>query len=276
MKEKEAIINGNKWNYLVGGSGDPVILYLHGIVGDRRSALLMSDLLPTGYRFIAPTIDGDKNLDDLCFSLNSILNMERANSVVVFGGSFGGAIAQAFFNRYRSRITELILLSTEAPDRRRGVINAAVIPLFSLLPRTILRQMVRAEVKKHLTRCYRDDVPERFVAFENQLNEYFENRFTKEIFLARMRLFVEFSKHECNHSASSDERLGRILIIESTNDPMIGESQRKRLKEAYSEAEVYTFREGGHLIPLERPHELATVIENFLSKQTGGNSSVSA
>lgn len=275
MKEKEAIIKGKKWNYIVGGSGKHVILYLHGIVGDRRSALLMSDIFPTGYRFIAPTIDG-RNLDDLCFSLNSILNIERAHTVVVFGGSFGGAIAQSFFNRYRSRITELILLSTEAPDRRRGVINAALLPLFTLLPSTILRRMVRAEVKKHLTRCYRDDVPERFVAFENQLNEYLENRFTKENFLARMRLFVEFSKHERNHGASSGEQLGRILIIESTNDPMIGESQRRRLKEVYSEAEVYTFRDVGHLIPLERPHELATVIKNFLPKKTGGNSSVSA
>ncbi len=59
---------------------------------------------------------------------------------------------------------------------------------------------------------------------------------------------------------------GKILIIESADDPMINEKERRRLKAMYPEADVYTFEGTGHLIPLLKLDEMLDVIRGFLEK----------
>ena len=72
---------------------------------------------------------------------------ERQSS---FGGSFGGTMAQAFFSRYKNRVTDLILLSTGAPDRKRGAINGKLTCSLPL-PFPLMRKLMKWELSKRLT-----------------------------------------------------------------------------------------------------------------------------
>jgi pimeloyl-ACP methyl ester carboxylesterase len=79
-----------------------------------------------------------------------------------------------------------------------------------------------------------------------------------------MNLFVEFAKNEAYRPEDSTVWRGKILIIESTDDPMINEKERRRLKATYPEADVYTSEGAGHLIPLLKLDEMLDVIRGFL------------
>jgi pimeloyl-ACP methyl ester carboxylesterase len=82
-----------------------------------------------------------------------------------------------------------------------------------------------------------------------------------------MGLFVEFAKNEAYRPEDRAEWRGEILIIESTDDPMINEKERRRLKAMYPEADVYTFEGTGHLIPLLKRDEMLDVIRGFLKEE---------
>lgn len=224
----------------------------------------LSDAFKDQYRIIAPTLANTHSLDTLCSAVNTILDKENVGKAIVFGGSFGGAMAQAFFSRYKNRVTDLILLSTGAPDRKRGVINEKITKLFTHLPISLMRKLLKMELSKRLITSAAPEIAERVHIFRARLIDYLDHQLTKEIFLSRMGLFVEFAKNEAYRPEDRAGWRGKILIIESTDDPMINEKERRRLKAMYPEADVYTFEGTGHLIPLLKLDEMLDVIRAFL------------
>jgi pimeloyl-ACP methyl ester carboxylesterase len=134
VQEKRIIIGVLEWTYIMGGQGARTMLLLHGAFGGGDSMYWFSDAFKDHYRIIAPTLANTHSLDALCSAVNTILDKENVGKAIVFGGSFGGAMAQAFFRRYKNRVTDLILLSAGAADRKRGVINEKIIKLFAPYP----------------------------------------------------------------------------------------------------------------------------------------------
>jgi pimeloyl-ACP methyl ester carboxylesterase len=264
MEEKRIVIGGLEWTYFTGGQGDRAMLLFHGAVGGGDSMYWLSHAFKNQRRIIAPTVASTHSLDELCSAVNTILDNENVGKAIVFGGSFGGTMAQAFFSRYKNRVTDLILLSTGAPDRKRGVINEKLTWLFAPLPFSLMRKLMKWELSKRLIASSAPESVARARVFKARLIDYLDHQLTKEIFLSRMSLFVEFAK---NDAYKPDDRAGwrgKILIIESIDDPMINEKERERLKATYPEADVYTFEDAGHLIPLLKLDEMLDVIRDFL------------
>jgi hypothetical protein len=59
---------------------------------------------------------------------------------------------------------------------------------------------------------------------------------------------------------------GKILIIDSDDDPAIGAKDRALLRETYPQAEVQTFRDAGHASSILKREETFSIIRNFLSR----------
>ena len=267
--EKKTIVTDNvEWEYLVGGMGRRAILMFHGAVGGAESMQLIAGAFTDEYRIIAPTIANVQSLGQMCSAVRAILDREEVGKVIVFGGSFGGAMAQAFFGRYRESVEHLILLSTGAPDRRRGAISEKAVKLLALLPFSFVRALMKMELSRHLRAPASSaaEVAERVRLFKDRLDEYLTHQLTKELFLSRMKLFIEFAKNEAYRAEDSGGWPGRMLIIESTDDPMINEKERRRLKALYPQAAVYTFSGTGHLIPLLKLDEMVGAIKNHLNE----------
>jgi len=266
VQEKRIVIGGLEWKYIIGGQGERAMLLFHGAVGGGDSMYWLSDAFKDQCRIIAPTVANTHSLDELCSAINTILDKENVGKAIVFGGSFGGTMAQAFFSRYKNRVTDLILLSTGAPDRKRGVINEKLTWLFAPLPFSLMRKIMKWELSKRLIASATPEIVARTRVFKARLIDYLDHQLNKEIFLSRMSLFVEFAKNEAYKPDDRAGWRGRILIIESIDDPMINENERERLKATYPEADVYTFEGAGHLIPLLKLDEMLDVIRGFLRK----------
>jgi pimeloyl-ACP methyl ester carboxylesterase len=133
-----------------------------------------------------------------------------------------------------------------------------------LLPFPLMRGMMRLEIKRHLDAPVPAEHAARINEFRQKLAHYFDHTLTKRTLLSRVALSVDFNRRESYAPADSADWPGRVLIVESDDDPMIPPAERRRLRETYPRAFVCTFPGAGHLIPLLRLEELVGLVKAFL------------
>src|SRR5215211_2706895 len=116
MPEKSLKFKGVDWHYVTGGRGEQTLLLFHGAVGGAETMSWVAAAFEDEFRTIAPTIADVTTLDEVCDAVGAILDREHVGRAVVFGGSFGGLVAQSFFQRRRAQVQDLVLLSTGTPS----------------------------------------------------------------------------------------------------------------------------------------------------------------
>jgi pimeloyl-ACP methyl ester carboxylesterase len=266
MTEKKLVIRGVEWRYATGGRGRETVLLFHGAVGGAETMRSLAAALGDEYRTVAPTIADVRTLDEVCDAVSVILDREHVGRAHVFGGSFGGMVAQAFLRRRWRQVENLILLGTALPDPLAGARTERTMRMMRLLPFRLTRALLKAEIRKQLSAPAPPDVAGRVSQLRERLADYFDNRLTKETLLARVALGVDFNRNEVYNSDGHAEWAGRALIVESGDDPAVTPEERRRLREAYPRAMVCTFTGSGDMIPLLRLEELAEVVRAFLKE----------
>lgn len=266
MPEKSLKIRGVEWHYATGGRGEQTLLLLHGAVGGAETMRRLASAFEDEYRTIAPTVADVSTLAEVCDAVSAILDREHVARAVVFGGSFGGLVAQAFFRRRRAQVQDLVLLSTGAPSPAVGARTARLMRLMRLLPFPLMRGMMRLEISRHLDAPAPPEQAALLADFRRRLEHYFKHTLTKRTLLSRVALSVDFNRNERYAPEDSAGWPGRVLVIESDDDPMVTPEERRRLRETYPGALVCTFAGAGHMIPLLRLEELAGVVKAFLKE----------
>jgi pimeloyl-ACP methyl ester carboxylesterase len=89
---------------------------------------------------------------------------------------------------------------------------------------------------------------------------------TKRTLLSRVALSVDFNRNERYAPEDSAGWPGRVLLVESDDDPTLPPGERRRLRETYPSAFVCTFPGAGHMIPLLRLEELVGLVKAFLKE----------
>jgi pimeloyl-ACP methyl ester carboxylesterase len=266
MQEKSLNIRGVEWRYAVGGRGEKTLLLFHGAVGGAETLAGLAEAFGDEYRTIAPTVADVSTLAEVCDAASAVLDREHVGRAVVFGGSFGGLVAQAFFRRRRAQVEDLILLSTGVPNRKLGARTRGMARLMRFLPFSLTRGLMKAELSGHLNAPVPEEHAARVAEFRNRLDDYFDHTLTKRTLLSRVALGADFNLNESHTPEEQDGWPARVLIIESDDDPMIPAEERRRLREAYPRALVCTFAGAGHMIPLLRLEELVGVVKAFLKE----------
>ncbi len=268
MPEKKLNIGGVEWEYTTGGRGAGALLMFHGAVGGAEGVGWLGDAFADECRTtIAPTIAGVRRLDEVCDAVSAILDREHIGRATVFGGSFGGMLAQAFAGRHPRQVERLILLSTGAPNPALGAKNEKLLRVLSHLPFSLTRRLMKMEIMRHLNAPVPPEAVERVRLVKARLRDYFDNVLTKQVLLSRVALSVDFCLHEKHLPAVEADWTGRVLIVESKNDPVIDAAERGRLRAAYPHALVCTFEDAGHMIPLLRQDALIEVMRAFMREE---------
>jgi len=264
MTEKSLKIRGVEWHYVTGGRGEQTLLLFHGAVGGAETMRWLASAFEDEYRTITPTVADVSSLGEVCDAASAILDREHVGRAVVFGGSFGGMVAQAFFQRRRAQVQDLVLLSTGVPSPKVGARTKWVTALMRLFPFSIMRALLKYEISRHLGAPFPAEHAARIAEFRQKLDHYFEHTLTKRTLLSRVALSVDFNRSGRYAPGDSADWPGRVLVIESDNDTMIPPEERRRLRETYPRALVCTFAGAGHMIPLLRLEELVGVVKAFL------------
>lgn len=266
MPLKKLTVRGVEWEYATGGRGEQTILMFHGAVGGAETMQWLAEALADEYRTIAPTVADVRGLGEVCDAASAILDREHVGRAVVFGGSFGGLVAQAFLKRRRRQVTHLVLLSTGAPNRKLGSRSEKLSKVLRLLPFPLLRALMKAELSRHLNTPVPPEHAPRFADFRRRLDEYFDRRLTKATLVSRVALAADFNTRETYAAADYEDWPGRVLIVDSDDDPMVSAEDRRRLHAVFPRALLCTFEGAGHMIPLLRTEELVGVVKAFLKE----------
>src|SRR5262245_61750650 len=112
-------VGGHRIVYLVGGSGDPVVL-LHGFAADKSNWVRVAADLTPHFRVVAPDLPGfgESTRDpssryavpDQVVRVHEFVQALGLHDVCVGGNSMGGAIAGAYAARYPQEVKCLWLL----------------------------------------------------------------------------------------------------------------------------------------------------------------------
>jgi pimeloyl-ACP methyl ester carboxylesterase len=274
MTEKKLNVRGVEWEYETAGRGREALLLFHGAVGGAETMRGLAESFADEFRVIAPTVADVSTLAEVCDAASAILDREHVARAHVFGGSFGGLLAQAFLRRRPAQVETLTLLSTGAPDRRTGSRTARMSKLVRLLPFPLTRALLKLELSRNLNTPTPPEAAERVAEFRRRLDEYFDRRLTKRTLITRVALSVDFNLRETYAPDDTSAWPGRVLIIESDNDPMIPAAERRRLRDTYPRAMVCTFAGAGHMITLLRPDALTEVVKAFIKEDYSSPSDV--
>lgn len=183
----------------------------------------------------------------------------------VLGSSYGGWVAQCLVRRHPRLVRHLILVHTfvlRGADAKRF---RAGLALWRVMPVAIMRKLGALRVRR-LLRPIQQSLPEEHARLESALLAEIDSPAAFERLHRQNTCMLE----SCTAFAAAPGDLaqhdGRILIVESDDDPAIRPPDRARLREMYPQAQVRTFHGTGHVTARAAPEELAAAVESFLAE----------
>ncbi len=251
-------VEGTVWNYAICGSGDEVALLLAGGLREGATREFM-ELLSRRYRVIVPDYPPVHDIDELIRGMAAILEHEQAGRTHLLGASLGGMIAQCFVRQHPQRIASIVLANTSGPVCWAGPLMRCIRYTLYLIPFPVLKPLA----KWGAIRLIRPDTPEQRRRVEAALDERFDRNQARAALITLVHRLEDFHRRKFT-CADLEDWAGRILIIESDDDPGVPRRYRQQLKRLYPGAFVHTFHGGGHAPSISHREELVAVIKQFM------------
>lgn len=245
-------VGGVKWEYLVVGQGEQVIVFLHGMTGAYDIWWQQIQALKDRYRIISVTYPAVDSLEELEQGLLAILGQENVTRINLVGTSLGGYFAQYLVSRHPEMIARAVFANTFPPNDLIAEKNRTIGTLLPFLPEWLVISVLRGSFEQSIYPTSGQD--ELTLAF---LNEMGYGRMTKAQVVGRYRCVVQ--KFEVPAPQMP------VMILESDNDPLVEASLRAQLKATYPAAAVHTFSAAGHFPYLNRAEEYTRLLDDFFS-----------
>ncbi|MGD2248199.1 MAG: alpha/beta hydrolase [Candidatus Methanofastidiosia archaeon] len=251
--------NTVSWEYISCGTGEPLVL-LPGGVRSCDTWFKMITALENQYKIVSPTYPALKTMASIIHGIIHILELEKVDKGHILGTSFGGWVAQCIVRSNPEKVETLILSHTSAP----GSISNPVLTLAEILTYVYPEWLLQSALKRRYYSLL--SVPDFESAFWKAFTEELSLNTTKDDIKAQQKCTRDFEKnYEFSPNDLSDWP-GRILLIESDNDPAFTVSVREALKGLYPTAQVYTFENAGHTPGYTNPDEYIRVLKEFLAE----------
>lgn len=248
----------------VAGQGRPA-LFLHGVGGGAWTWEPVADQLAGSVRMISVDLpgygdsrwraDGDYSSERAAGALAGVVRAvtaDPADQVDLVGFSWGGLIALTLAAQLPAAVGRLVLVDvppatplsdTDIPQLpvTFADLDAAVAASRALAPRATDRVLQRDAA--HLVRPGPDG------GFHRRMDPRLTQRwpFRNDDRWAELAAFG-----------------GSMLIIRGGESPVLTAEVAGHMVDAAKGAQLHTIADCGHLVPLERPAELATLLRNFL------------
>ena len=252
------------WQYICCGRGEQALLLLPGALSVGESTFPLISAFEHEYRIIAPSYSLSLTMAGLCEGIARILEAEGINEVHVFGGSYGGLVAQYFVRQYPVKIRSLILAHTFILTHKYAKPLWIAGKLFPALPHRWFVPLLRLRLHKLLLSTLRARNHPEAEFWRAYLNEAIDSDLLKEVFIHQNKCLLDLTRQPEFTPDDLNKWHGKILIIESEDDPAISRRDRALLKSNYPQAKVHTFADAGHASSILRREEVVSIIETFL------------
>ena len=263
---KQLTVGDTKWEYISSGRGEQTLFILPGALSVGESTFPLMMALENEYRIIAPSYALSLNMTELCAGLSRILEAEGIHRCHVLGGSYGGLVAQYFVRQHPDKVCSLILSHTFVLSTSLTKPLWIAGKLVPALPQSLFIPLLKLRLDKMLISTLRKANHPETEFWRAYLNEAIEGGLLKEVFIHQNKCLLDLARQQRFTAADLHGWNGKILIIESDNDPAIPAKDRAVLRNTYPRAQVHTFHDAGHASSILKREEVLAVIRTFLRR----------
>jgi pimeloyl-ACP methyl ester carboxylesterase len=256
---KTISIQQNIWQYRVAGSGERTIVVLPGALGSGNLFTQhIAELLPH-MRLVTPEYFPAKSVAEFLDAFDAILNAENLSNPIVYGGSFGGLLAQCWVRRNSQSVNALILSGAVAPDPTRISKYRRMLKILPFLPMALVRMLTRFAAIK-MTRT----LPRNKELWQKELLTL-ASQIRREDLASRYYTAMDYDR---NFRFMPDD-LSAIptLLLEGSEDKVAKKKDRDQMRAMYPHAEVTTVEGAGHSLLLTHPLEWKNAVGKFILNQ---------
>jgi pimeloyl-ACP methyl ester carboxylesterase len=258
-----------EWTGYRGGErGRPVVLLLAGAGGDAEAMFPYIDLLTGYFDVIAPNLPPVvRDVQQAVDCLYALLEQLRVTRWHLVGIAFGALLAQVMVRRYPQQIMNLVITHSVAPSDQLIEPIAMQRRLLACIPAPLLmwnsRRTFRAALQHSLTPAPLEN--RRF--WQDYFDLLYRQRIGKAHLIARAGLALDYHRTVRFTLRDLADWRGRLLLIESDADEVIGEGERGTLQAFYPQAYLQTLVGCDHLAPLLAADQVAQSILRFLTDE---------
>ena len=272
----EIELHGHQVVYRVAGNGPPVVL-IHGMVNASRHWSAVAERLAERHLVIAPdlighgdsaTPRGDYSLGAHATVIRDLLSALGIDRATMVGHSLGGGIAMVFFWQFPERVERLALVSSGGlGDRVSPLLRTAALPGASALISLASHRHVTGALDLAGTRLRArgSSLGVQLQAVARALRPL-ESAGQREAFVQTLRAVID--RHGQRVSATDRLYLLRdlpTLIAWGERDRTIPLEHGVAAHGAIPGSRFVTIPGAAHFPHLERPHELAAALLDFIA-----------
>jgi pimeloyl-ACP methyl ester carboxylesterase len=273
-------LHGHQMHYVRAGQG-PALVFLHGVLGSRRSWAGLVEDLADDHLVIAPDLfghgdsakpTGDYSLGAFAGTLRDLLDKLDLDQVILIGHSLGGGIAMQFAYLFPDRVQALVLVSSGGLGREVGlVLRAAALPGAGLVLSAITPNWIRhggEALSRQLERIGIGASRDLAEACRGYLT--LSDPETRRAFLATVRAVVDGRGQTV--SAQNKFYLMRhlpTLLIWGAHDRLIPVAHAHAAHRDIPGSRLELFPDAGHFPHLSDPRRFATVLREFIASAAG-------
>jgi pimeloyl-ACP methyl ester carboxylesterase len=269
LRYAQVMVEGRPIYYATEGRGAPLLL-LHGPPFDHRLWVSVIPYLAGHFRVVAPDMPGygrsapakDDSPEALIRVIAGLMTALQMVPGFVAGTSFGGAVALGLAARHPERVRGLVAAGGLGIERWPATLQARLARAARGLPGALAlgaRLAPRLQARWFLRRALNDRRAADAAIVEQVAATLRSTNGRRALIRALRRLddwrFVT-------------RQLGGIraptLLVWGEHDALYGLPVAERLRHAVHGARLVTLAGAGHLLPIERPEDLAATIRSFL------------
>jgi pimeloyl-ACP methyl ester carboxylesterase len=248
----------------ISGSGPPVV-FVHGVglnqsIWAGQVSVLESDFQVISYDLLghgqSAAARANAPLADWVDQLNGVVSDLKLQKFVIVGFSFGGLIAQAYAAQ-QSRVIEKLVLMSTVYDRSEAE-RASVLMRLDLVKREGPQAIIPAALSRWFSPEFSKTHPEIMNQYEALLRGNDADSF--------------LSAYEC-FARADRELVGALAGFDRPSLVMTGEldtgstpAMARKLAGMIPGAECSIIAGGRHMMPVEMPDEVNSVLRRFLKK----------
>lgn len=267
LELKSAVVDGETWHYLEGGSAEaPVLLLLHGFGGDKDNWTRFSRTLVEEYRVIAPDLPGfgdsvrhadwDYSLPMQRDRLEAFVAALELSPLHIGGNSMGGHLAALYTHAHPEQVLSLGLLNnggidSPQPSEMFLAVGRGENPLVLSSPDDFDRLLSFASHKPPFLPWPAKGVLGKQTFEHAAFNRYIFEALRDERYVPLEPLLGDIEQP--------------VLIIWGEYDRVLDVSSIDVMEPLLPQAKVIVMQDTGHLPMLERPADTAAHYLEFLA-----------
>ncbi len=253
---KTITVQEKTWRYRIVGKGEQTVVVLPGALGaGDLFTQHIAELLPDVHLVTAEYLPAN-SVSEFLDAFEAILKAENVQKPIVYGGSFGGLLAQCWARRNPQSITALILSGAVAPDAKHISKYRRMLKILPFLPMPLVRLLTSmAAIKMTKT------LPKNKELWRTELQNL-GSKIQREDLASRYNTAMDYDQNF--HFMPNDLSEMPILLLEGSEDRVANKKARDQMRALYPHAEVTTVEGAGHSVLLTHPQQWKNAVAKFI------------